>query len=52
MFLVQYADGHTEYFDLPNQAVLSDKQAIQAARNKQKAGELSEGCIVAIKRAR
>ncbi len=51
MFLVHYADGHTEYFALPNQGGLSDSQAIQAARDKQKAGELSEGCIVAVKRA-
>ncbi len=52
MFLVHYADGHTEYFDLPSQEGLSDSQAIQAARDKQKTGELSEGCIVAVKRAR
>jgi len=48
MFLVQYADGHTEYFDLPSQGALSDNQAVQTAREKQKAGELSEGCIVAV----
>jgi hypothetical protein len=52
MFLVQYANGHTEYFDLPNQGGLSDSQAIQAARDKQKTGELSHGYIVAVKRAR
>ena len=52
MYLVQYDDSHTEYFDLPNQGVLSDSQALQAARDKQKAGELSKGCIIAVKRAR
>jgi hypothetical protein len=52
MFLVQYADGHTEYFDLPNHRGLSDSQAIQAAWDKQKSGELSDGRIVAVKRAR
>ncbi len=52
LYLVQYDDGHTEYFDLANQGVLSDSQALQAARDKQKTDELSKGCIIAVKRAR